>query len=445
MAHASSTTWQASVRIVDQALDRLWPAQPLGTATDLARWESAARLAMFLIFAIGFPIAVIRATNPVGNSDYRMFYNASRYLLEHGVRDPNSNFGRYLPSSDVAILPLAMLPMWASISVWYLLGLWSWLALLNAVGRYLLKTCAAATRRQAILATGLLVAPLAVDGLCLGAFHVIMVWLMVAGLGRVAEGQTWRGGMMLGLAIWVKLLPGLGVLYLLVKRQWLAAFVALATFVATDAVLSVVAYGPRAAVDLHVEWWKNEGEGALGRQLGNPAVINEDRLTNQSIPVMLRRVATQFGMSPGSARNAVAWGNLSSQQLRMLYFSIIVPMFLALFWYCRRPSAQTSPEQSAAEIAMLLMGTLWFSPVVWAYFPTAMVPALALVLSYKPTHSRIVWASFFIWLLTLALVTVPLARAVGQLMLASFYYAIVLVILTASARQESPPASAVPA
>ena len=83
-------------------------------------------------------------------------------------------------------------------------------------------------KRHAVLAAELLVMPLALDHFCLGAFHILMVWLMVAGLGRAARGRPWSGGLLLGMAVWVKLLPLMGVGYLVLKRKWLAAGVALA-------------------------------------------------------------------------------------------------------------------------------------------------------------------------------------------------------------------------
>ena len=77
-----------------------------------------------------------------------------------------------------------------------------------------------------MLLAGLLMTPLAVDGLCLGSFHLLMVWLMVAGLCRGLRGQSWSGGILLGFAAWLKLLPLLGVEYLLVRRRWVAACIA---------------------------------------------------------------------------------------------------------------------------------------------------------------------------------------------------------------------------
>ena len=47
--------------------------------------------------------------------------------------------------------------------------------------------------------------PLVVDGLCLGSFHVLMLWPTLSGVHRACRGQTWSGGILLGLAVWLKL------------------------------------------------------------------------------------------------------------------------------------------------------------------------------------------------------------------------------------------------
>ena len=68
-----------------------------------------------------------------------------------------------------------------------------------------------AARRHATLAAGLLAMPLVVDGMALGGFHVLMLWLMLAGLDRAIQGRAISGGVLLGIAAWLKLVPLLGV------------------------------------------------------------------------------------------------------------------------------------------------------------------------------------------------------------------------------------------
>lgn len=401
-------------------LDRTWPAQSHARLApgELAWWEPWGRVLFFGMFIAGLPIALNRAIQG-GGTDFPDFYDSARYLLDHGCRHPHSEMLRYLPSADVPWVLLAILPLPVAAVVWYVVGCWSWMRLLDATSFYLLGGRTASTRRRVPLLVGLMVMPLAIDGLCLGSFHIIMVWLMVSGLGRVAQGQTWRGGLTLGLAVWVKLLPGLGVGYLLLKRKWQSAAIAVATVMVIDVVLSLVAYGPRAAWNEHVTWYQNEGVGATNRQLDHAEVVDEDRETNQSIAIILRRVLTNFGMEPGKARNYVAFGTLNAQQLRLAYRMVVGLLGLAVLFYCRRPGDELSSEQWSTEITLMLLGTMWFSPVVWSYHPTSIVPALALVFSRYDSHRRAAIAAAVIWLLAMAMFAWPVGRVLGHAMLAS--------------------------
>ena len=115
--------------------------------------------------------------------------------------DPESGLSKYLPSADVAWMALGWMPLGLAAIVWYLIGVGSWFGLL--IGRYLLADLEPVLRRRTVLVAGLLAALLAIDGFCLGSFHVFMVWFMVAGLGRIAQNRNWSGGGLLGLAIWI--------------------------------------------------------------------------------------------------------------------------------------------------------------------------------------------------------------------------------------------------
>jgi hypothetical protein len=415
-------------RAIDSLIDSLWPATSPAAGADgeVAWWERPARIIFTVYLLVGLPIALNRVIQGAG-TDFNRFYGSARYLLDHGARHPRSEWAHYLPSVDVPWVVLTVLPLPVAVVVFYVLGCWSWIGLLGTVQRKLLAGVTLTFQRRAVVLAGLMVVPLAVDGLCLGSFHTFMVWLMVAGLLRVAEGRTRSGGLLLGLGAWLKLLPLLGVGYLLLKRKWLPAAIALATVMALDVGLSLIAYGPRAAWEEHVEWWCDEGSGALARELGVREPIDEDRRTNQSLPVILRRVLTSFGMEPDSPRNAVALGDLSPAQLRVVYFSVVGALGLALAYFCRRPGSVLTQRQWATEIALICLGTLWLSPVLWSYHPTAATPGLALVLGQYPQHRRLAWATGLAWVLAMALFAWPLARVLGHVLWASMLIGAALV------------------
>jgi hypothetical protein len=413
-----------------QLLRFAWSFRPWGPTPDgqpLALLERLGRLLLIIWLLAGFPIAVNRAIQNAGGSDFPAFYAAGQYVLQHAARSPDTNMANYLPSVDVFWGALTGLPLPIAACLWYVAGCLAWFGLLRAIGIYLLSEVTEPTRRTATLTAGLLLLPLAIDGLCVGTFHLFMVWLMVAGLGRVSRNRCWSGGILLGLAVWVKLLPALGIAYLLLKRKWLPAAVAVACVVAVDLGLTLIAFGPRTAWDTHVKWFDDAAVGTVDRQLTAVRRIDEDRLTNQSVAVTLRRLLTGLGIKPSSPLPQVAVADLSPAQLETTYLVMMGLLTLAVCVICQRPGRELSPSQWANEIALISLATLWFSPVVWSYHPTAAVPAVAIIFSRGSSYRRLAWTTTLLWLAAMTLLAWPVARACGDLLWGSLITGSVLI------------------
>jgi hypothetical protein len=425
---ASSSTARTAQSVLGSVVEFWQPSLAVGSG-DISRWERRGRLLVLVVLVAGLIVAVNRAILH-GCSDFFWFREAGRYVLEHGTRDPESNLARYWPSNDVIWVAFACLPLPLGAGIWYLVGCWSWIGLLDSIRRELLVDGDEVLRRQATLLAGLLTLPLALDGLCLGSFHIFMVWLMMAGLLRASRGKDWSGGLLLGAAAWLKLLPLLGVGYLVLKRRWKPALVATACAVTMDVVLSVVAFGPSAAWDAHVEWWNQGATGTAMRQLTSPVSVDEDRLTNQSVPVTLRRLLSSLGTLPGTARERVQVADLSADQLEMVYTAVMSLLALGIAVYCRRPGRATSPGRWSVEIALVILATVWFSPVMWSYHLTAVAPALAIVLCRLEKQHALAVVVAAVWLAALALLVWPVARAAGDMLWLSLLSGGLLVWIT---------------
>ena len=222
--------------------------RPIGRGDARSRvplWERLGWFMMAGLLIMGLPMAYQRAID--NGPDLAGFCDAGRYILEHGTRDPSSTLSRYWPSADVPWIAFALLPISVTAVLWYGIGCAAWLGLLRTICGRMLVGLDPAARRHATLAAGLLAMPIVIDGMCLGSFHVLMVWLMIAGLDRACRGQQVSGGIVLGTAAWLKLLPLLGIGFLLYQRKWKGAIVATATVVVLDVVLTLRLLGRRAA------------------------------------------------------------------------------------------------------------------------------------------------------------------------------------------------------
>jgi hypothetical protein len=384
---------------------------------------------LFVLLLVGFvPLVLFRSGVPGHTSDFPLFWESGRYVLQNAARHPGSNFHRYWPSLDAAMAVLAWMPLLPAACVWCAIGGASFLGLLASTRRYLLADCDPTQSRQAVLAAGLLVMPLVLDHLCLGSFHILMAWLTVAGLGRVSRGKDLSGGILLGLAIWVKLLPLAGAGYLLLKRKWVPALVAVACALLVNAGLSLAAFGPKAAWELNRQWWQSQAVGTTDRLLTQVGPIDEDRYTNQSTAVFVRRVFSRMGYQVGAARQWVSAADLSGPELRAIYLAFIGAIGLGVLTVCRRPANRLGPQEWATQIALVLLATLWFSPVIWSYHPIAAAPALAVVLARKPAFPRTAWLVVGLWLSSMILLAIDVARLLCVQLWASMILGVVLTV-----------------
>jgi hypothetical protein len=218
---------------------------------------------------------------------------------------------------------------------------------------------------------------------------------------------------LLGAATWLKLLPVFGIGYLLWRRNWKAAGLAVVTAVAIDMALSLPAYGWHDACDLHAKWFWGDAVGTGNRQLTGETNADEDRITNQSLLVVMRRLLTDRGGFP-----QLSLARLSGSQLTAVALVVLACLAVWLCLLLRAGDRRRAPD-TGGEIALVCLCTLWFSPVVWSYHFIAAVPATAVVLAGRSLAWQR-WIVIGIWCLGLALFTVDLGRAAGHMLWVTF-------------------------
>jgi hypothetical protein len=204
-------------------------------------------------------------------------------------------------------------------------------------------------------------------------------------------------------------------------------------------VLSIAGYGPNVASAEHVRWWKEQAQGTTERTLENPFPVPEDRDTNQSLVVILRRTLTTMGINqPGApSRHYTTLMHLTSAQLQAVYLMVVGLLGAGVLVVWRRPAGQLSVSQWSTEIALVSLTTFLFSPVIWGYHPTAAAPALLLVLARVRSRPVLFWAINVGWIAAMCLLGCTLAREFGEM-----YWAVLLLgglLLWTSRYQPSPP------
>lgn len=395
------------------------------------KFQRTCRLLIALAFVVGLVVYLVRVLNDAAGTDFPEFYAAGRHVLEHGARHPESLLHRYLPSVDVAWVLIAWMPFPMAAVVWYLINVGTWLGLLHSVDVHLLRPTQSEHRRIALLGAAGLTLVYALGHMMLGAFHLLMLWLMIAGVGRAVRGRSVSGGVLLGLGVWLKLLPLLGVVYLVLKRRWAAAVLAIGVAGMVDAGLTIAGLGLRPGWDAHVQWWHERGAGDLNELFHEDDFIAQQRDRNQAVPAVMRRILTQTGVEhPDEMYRHIAIDDLSGHQLRHIYFSYVGLMLTLVFLYWCRPARDLSAKRQAGEIGVLALATMWFSPIVFSYHPVAMIPAIAVIIAIERLGSPRGWIAVIASLAGMILLAFPYARALGEIQWVSWTLAVLIVIGT---------------
>jgi len=377
------------------------------------RWERLGWriVAAAMLVCLGF--SCVRMVDG-DHEDFTGFYRVGECILLHGTLPIDSELKFYPPSVSVAWSLVALLPYRMAAVLWTVLGIGSWIGLLSAVDRYLMASVDRKIRREALVTAGLLTAPLAMDAILIGSFHLLMLWWMMAGLGRIGNRRDWSGSVLLGAAAWVKVLPLIAVGYLAVKRRWKAMCFTLAVAVALNLGLSVMALGLQQAWRSHVRWWRHNAQGTASRLLSDPRRVSQQRINNQSVPAVLRRLFSDFGTQRSSEARVIL-ADLTAGQLRLLYIALTATLLAGLGYACRNFTAGGADGEWEWQTALLVLAMLWFTPVAPSYHPVAAFPALAVIFSRRP-YTGTAWLVALGWLAALALHAWNPARAAGHML-----------------------------
>jgi hypothetical protein len=409
------------------------------------KWRRRGQVLLLALLIAACPLAVTRMATNRG-SDFPEFHHAGKLALEGAPRERNPVLLYYLPSVDVAWGMLGVMPLWLAAIAWYCLSCVTFLGLLSAIRRHVLGRASYGEGLHrapwVTVAAGLLVVPLAIDQFCLGGFHILMLWLVIAGMGRVLQGRWLGGGALLGLAVWLKLLPLLALAYLVWKRRFAAPLVALAAAIGVHAILSAATMGPHRAWESTRQWWQSSPSRVTSDLLGKPADVMEQRDNNQSLAAVLRRTLSGMGRDGHPPVASPSLASLAPPVLKGIYWGALGTLAAAGAMLARRHWRKTPLEQRGSELALTALATIWFSPVAWSYHFTAAAPAIAILLARAVSPWRWWLMSFTLtaWTLLLLLLGWRAACGLGQGLWLSLALGVAVVWTTP--RQRAGPANA---
>jgi alpha-1,2-mannosyltransferase len=194
--------------------------------------------------------------------------------------------------------------------------------------------------------------------------NAVLLALLTGAMWQLSRGATLTAGLMIGVATALKAFPALVIVYLVVRRYWMAATVA----TLTAAVLNLAAlpmYGTSGFIDLAQTFWRLSTSGWPVR--GN----------NQSLVAVIDRVMS--GISGAGVQVAS-----DAPQTMIVFAAVAVPLLSAMI--AALVAFPPSRSATSAEIAAVIVLAVLLSPIAWDHYWTLLFPAF--VIAYDSRDPR---------------------------------------------------------
>jgi hypothetical protein len=223
----------------------------------------------------------------------------------------------------------------------------------------------------------------------LNQIDALTLLLIVASFVSWQQSRHHLSGLWLGLAVLLKLTPGLVLIWFGLKRQWRVVATAFGLMVLAAPVGDVIAFGPRKAIEANIGWlkravfegshraliesqremdWRNQATGAVLSRLLHPTSYTW-KLDNDP------RLAAQMNEEPDYV-NLVDWP-LST--VVMLQAGLTLVMLIGLVWLARQPASRLGSWALRVEWSLFVLAMLWFMPVMRRYHVIMAFPAVCVI------------------------------------------------------------------
>jgi hypothetical protein len=216
-----------------------------------------------------------------------------------------------------------------------------------------------------------------------GGPHLILLAMLVGGIYAAWKGRQALASIWFGLAIVLKMTPGLFLPFFIWKRKWrLAAYTTLAT--AAWTIAPAVWLGPANWFAQQQQWNALALDVFTGR-MDAARNENELRVQNQALkPAILRWLVAYPPTHPLKLDHPadVALLNLDPQLAGRIALGLMLTLMVGCAWWSRKPLAGAEAPAWLVETSAVLIAIPLFSPVTWLQHVVFVVPALYLLVAH---------------------------------------------------------------
>ncbi len=392
-------------------------------------WEPWVAIALVLV-AVGFGALVLKrsAYSERRRTDAGVFFRAG-YAVRAGldpyaVPDDNAWYFLYPPGVAAAFAPLADPPTAATppfagkpggmdavappisgpfapypvaIMLWYVFSVLCAAMSIELLARALIRGSPDSRVRTITPASGgwwavriwplFMILPDLLSTLSRGQINTVVLACICAGVYALSRGQRFRGGLAIGAAACIKIIPGVLLFDLLLRRGSRAVIGSVAAALAIMVLVPVLVYGPTRAFDYSHEWVDRVILAGLHtseeRLQAGANFADTDNLSIQGLLHNLTNISTPRGQRPPEPEPWIKWTHIAVS-LGMLGGSLLIG---SAPW--SRPRRVDTAIQIALRVGMLCCVMVLASPMSHRHYFVMILPALAALVSINIARSHL--------------------------------------------------------
>lgn len=351
-----------------------------------------------LFIGIGISTVYRSAFGEVERSDFGVYHAAGRAVLDgtplYEAVNSRGWYYMYLPPFAILMVPLSLLPRAAASTIFYILSVGMLLHMIRLSVR--LAEARAGPLPLPRFGVWLLVFSATgwmwMSGLGRGQASVMLSWLTIAGVAwclraeapqnRHPRGWRWVGGLALAGATVIRIFPILFGLWLLGRRRWKSAAVALICLIAVGLGFPLVAYAPAEQARLLETWYTT-----VAHPTGDAAAEHNRRYDQMMDPRIEKNQSAQASLIRIFAPREEAGGADHGERVARL---LALGLTIALIGFTTLATALASRRAVDGRVGLLSAAafavvSLLAPPVTWVHNFSLMALPVAVVIARVTT------------------------------------------------------------